>query len=62
MYKCIFRNLDPAVFDCQVQICTYKGMNRVQKDQGIDKSQWGHWDVQTIADKEAANIILILLT
>ena len=23
-------------------------------DQGIDKSQWGHWDVQTIADKEAA--------
>ena len=54
MYKCIFRNLDPAVFDCQVQICTYKDMDRVQMDQGIDKSEWGQWDVQTIADKEAA--------
>ena len=54
MYKSIFRNLDPAVFDCEVQVCTYKGMDRVQMDQGIDKTQWGHWDVQTIADKEAA--------
>ena len=54
MYKCIFRNLDPAVFDCQVQICTYKDMDRVQMDQGIDKSEWGQWDVQTIAKKEAA--------
>ena len=55
MYKCIFRNLDPAVFDCQVQICTYKDTDRLQMNQGIDKSQWGLWDVQTIAEKEAAN-------
>ena len=54
MYKCIFRNLDPAVLDCQVQICRYEDMDRVQMDQGIDKSDWGQWDVQTIADKEAS--------
>ena len=54
MYKCIFRSLDPAVFDCQVQICTYKDLDRVQVDQWIDKSYWGQWDVQTIAEKEAA--------
>ena len=29
-------------------------MDRVQMDQGIDKSEWGQWDVQTIAEKEAA--------
>ena len=55
MYKCIFRNLDPAVFDCQVQICTYEDLDRVQVDQGIDKSEWGQWDVQTIAENEVAN-------
>ena len=55
MYKCIFRNLDPAVFDCQVQICTYEDLDRVQVDQGIDKSEWGQWDAQTIAEKEATN-------
>ena len=55
MYKCIFRNLDTAVFDCKVQICTYEGLDRVQVDQGIDKSEWGQWDAQTVAEKEAAN-------
>ena len=49
------------MFDCQVQICTYKDMDRVQVDQGIDKSEWGQWDVQTIAEKEAANTIFDLL-
>ena len=29
-------------------------MDQVQTDQGIDKAEWGLWDVQTIADKEAA--------
>ena len=53
MYKCIFRNLDPAVFDCQVQICRYEDMDRVQIDQGIDQSEWGKWDIQTIAENEA---------
>ena len=53
MYKCIFRNLDPAVFDCQVQICRYEDMDRVQVDQGIDQSEWGQWDIQTIAENEA---------
>ena len=53
MYKCIFRNLDPAVFDCQVQICRYEDMDRVQVDQGIDQSEWGKWDIQTIAENEA---------
>ena len=55
MYKCIFRNLDPAVFDCKVQICTYEDLDRVQVDQEIDKSEWGQWDAQTIAEKEATN-------
>ena len=55
MYNCIFRNLDPAVFDCQVQICTSKDMGRVQVNQGYDKSEWGQWDDQTIAEKEATN-------
>ena len=54
MYKCIFRNLDPAVFDCQVQICRYEDMDRVQVNQGIDQSEWAQWDIQTIADKKAA--------
>ena len=54
MYKYICRNLDPTVFDCEVQICTYKDMERIQMDQGYDKSEWGQWDVQTTADKEAA--------
>ena len=30
-------------------------MDRVQMDQGINKPQWGQWDIQTIAEKEAAN-------
>ena len=30
-------------------------MNRVQENQGIDKPQWGQWDAQTIAEKEAAH-------
>ena len=48
MYKHIFSNLDPAVFDCQVQICRYEGM-----DQGIDQTEWGQWDIQTLAENEA---------
>ena len=54
MYKYIFRDLDPTVFDCSVRICSYSDMDQVQTDQGIDKAEWGLWDVQTIADKEAA--------
>ena len=53
MYKYIFSNLDPAVFDCQVQICRYEGLNQVQMDQGIDQTEWGQWDIQTIAENEA---------
>ena len=53
MYKCIFRNLDPAVFDCHVQVCRYEDMDRVQVEQGIDQSEWGQWDIQTIAENEA---------
>ena len=53
MYKYIFSNLDPAVFDCQVQICRYKGMDQVQMDQGIDQTEWGQWGIQTLAENEA---------
>ena len=53
MYKYIFSNLDPAVFDCEVQICRYEGLDQVQMDQGIDQTEWGQWDIQTIAENEA---------
>ena len=55
MYKCIFRDLDPAVFQCQVQICTYADLDRVQMDQAIQKDQWGQWDIQTIAENKATD-------
>ena len=53
MYKYIFSNLDPAVFDCQVQICRYEGLDQVQMDQVIDQTEWGQWDIQTLAENEA---------
>ena len=53
MYNCIFRDLDPAVFQCQVQICTYPDLDRVQESQAIQKDQWGQWDIKTIAENEA---------
>ena len=62
MNKYIFKNLDPAVFDCQVQICTYKDLDRVQVDQGIDKSEWDQWDAQAIAEKEAQNFDIVSIT
>ena len=53
MYKYIFSNLDPAVFDSEVQICRYEGLDQVQMDQGIDQTEWGQWDIQTLAENEA---------
>ena len=53
MYKCIFRDLDPEVFQSHVQICTYPDMVMVQEDQPILKEQWSQWDAETIAQKEA---------
>ena len=53
MYKCIFRDLDPEVFESHVQICTYPGLSMVQEGQPILKDQWGKWDAETIAENEA---------
>ena len=53
MYKYIFSNLDPTVFDSKVQICRYEGLDQVQMDQGIDQTEWGQWDIQTLAENEA---------
>ena len=53
MYKYIFSNLDPTVFDSEVQICRYEGLDQVQMDQGIDQTEWGQWDIQTLAENEA---------
>ena len=53
MYKCIFRDLDPEVFQSHVQICTYPDMNMVQEGQPILKDQWGKWDAESIAENEA---------
>ena len=53
MYKYIFSNLDPTVFDSEVQICRYEGLGQVQMDQGIDQTEWGQWDIQTLAENEA---------
>ena len=53
MYKCIFRDLDPEVFDSHVQICTYPDMGMVQEGQPILKDQWSKWDAESIAQKEA---------
>ena len=53
MYKCIFRDLDPEVFESHVQICTYPDMGMVQEDQPILKDQWSKWDAESIAQKEA---------
>ena len=55
MYKCIFRDLDPEVFDSHVQLCTYPGLSMVQEDQAILKDQWAKWDIVTIAENEATN-------
>ena len=55
MYNCIFSNLDPAVFQCQVQICTYADLNMVQEGQAVQKDQWGQWDIATIAENEATD-------
>ena len=58
MYKYIFSNLDPTVFNSEVQICRYDGLDQVQMDQGIDQTQWGQWDIQTLAENEATvNIV-----
>ena len=53
MYKYIFSNLDPTVFNSDVQICRYEGLDQVQMDQGIDQNEWGQWDIQTLAEKNA---------
>ena len=53
MYKYIFSNLDPTVFDSEVQICRYEGLDQVQMDQGIEQTEWGQWDIQTLAENEA---------
>ena len=53
MYKYIFSNLDPTVFNSEVQICRYEGLDQVQMDQGIDKNEWGQWDIHTLAEKDA---------
>ena len=45
--------MDPAVFDSEVQICRYEGLDQVQMDQGIDQTEWGQWDIQTLAENEA---------
>ena len=55
MYKCIFRDLDPEVFQSHVQICTYPDMNQVQEGQPILKDQWAKWDIVTIAENEATD-------
>ena len=52
MYKYIFNNLDPTVFNSEVQICRYEGLDQVQMDQGIDQTEWGQWDIQTLAEKD----------
>ena len=53
MYKYIFSNLDPTVFNSEVQICRYEGLDQVQIDQGIDQNEWGQWDIHTLAEKNA---------
>ena len=53
MYKYIFSNLDPTVFNSEVQICRYEGLDQVQMDQGIDQNEWGQWDIHTLAEKDA---------
>ena len=53
MYKCIFRDLDPEVFQSHVQICSYPDMAMVQEDQPILKEQWSKWDAESIAQREA---------
>ena len=52
MYKCIFRHLDPEVFESHVQICTYPGLSMVQEGQPILKDQLGKWDTESIAENE----------
>ena len=49
----LYWTLDPAVFQCQVQICIYPDLARVQESQAIQKDQWGQWDIKTIAENEA---------
>ena len=67
MYKYIFSNLDPTVFNSEVQICRYEGLDQVQMDQGIDQTEWGQWDIQTLVEKDAivshvnVNIFLLLI-
>ena len=67
MYKYIFSNLDPTVFNSEVQICRCEGLDQVQMDQGIDQIEWGQWDIQTLAENEAiashvnVNIFLLLI-
>ena len=46
-------NLDPEVFQSQVQICSYPDMSMVQEDQAIQKEQWSKWDAESIAQIEA---------
>ena len=55
MYKCIFRDLDPEVFEYHMQLCTYPGLNMVQEGQAILKDQWAKWDIVTIAENEATD-------
>ena len=53
MYKCIYRDLDPEVFESHVQICTYPGLSMVQEGQPILKDQWSKWDAESIAQLQA---------
>ena len=53
MYKCIFRDLDPEIFQSHVQISSYPDIAMVQEGQPIQKEQWSKWDAETIAQKEA---------
>ena len=53
MYKCIFSGLDPEVFHSQAQLCTYPGLDMIQKGQAIIKDQCSNWDIVTIVENEA---------
>ena len=36
-----------------MQICRYEGLDQVHMDQGIDQTEWGQWDIQTLAENKA---------
>ena len=53
MYKCIFRDLDPEIFNSEVQICSYIDMSMVHEGQAIQKEQWSKWVAESIAQMDA---------